>query len=210
MNLIIQLKYLFLLCFLIKIYHFQPNSPDMNVICFSNDDFIFDNNEYKNIESYCLQKGGYLKKGQREPSYDYKGNIILENKTYCCNIKCGINGIIVGSSCKWNEDKSFCNLTSNLYYVNPISIFGPHYCDISFDLLYDIYNLFNFNLYCNLVMTSLEKYCTFKSREDLLINFANQIDHKFIYSWGGGHKHFDQRLMDTSEGRDLMETPFLI
>lgn len=203
MNLTMQLKYLFLLCFLIKIYHFLPNDPYMNVICFSNNDFFLENNEYKNIESLCLQKGGYLKKGQMYPYTDNEGNKILKDNTYCCNINCAINGTIVGTMCKWIEDKSFCKLTSNLYYVYPISIRGSRYWDISSDLLNDIYNLFNFNLFNG-------KYCAFKSREDLLINFAHQIDHKFIYSWGGGHKHFDQRLMDTSEGKGLLEYPFLI
>jgi len=82
MNLTMQSKYLFLLCFLIKIYHFQSINQEMNVVCFSNDDFICDNNEYKNIESLCLQKGGYLKKGQRKHSYDRSGNKILEDNTY--------------------------------------------------------------------------------------------------------------------------------
>ena len=197
MNLIFHFKHLFLWCFLIKIYIFQPNDPEKNIICFSNDDFIFVNNENNDIESLCLQKGGYLKKGLRDNSI-YREAYKLENKTYCCKISCGINGTIIGDHCKWIEDKSFCELTSNLYYIKPITISGTIYC---YNLLVDIFNLFNFNVHYQ---------CTFKSKEDLLINFAEQIHGKFKYSLGGGHNHFDKRLMDTSKGKGSMESPFLI
>ena len=126
------------------------------------------------------------------------------DKTYCCNISCGINGTgtIKGDIYKFNEDKSFCELTS-LYYISPIFIEGTRYCYISYDLLINIYNLFNFNMHY--------KYCSFKSREDLLINkfFLLNLG-KFIYSLGEGHNHFDKRLMDTSRGKSLIEFPFLI
>lgn len=129
----------------------------------------------------------------------------LIDANFCCNVTCGINGTVIGPHCKWLKDKSICKLNSNLYFEDKIAIQGTRYTSKT-DLLYPIYDIFNFDLSESYGM----EYCAFESKEDLLINFANQINGKFVYSLGGGHNYFDNRLMDTSEGRGLIEYTFLI
>ena len=144
---------------------------------------------------------GYIKLAKGEDN----GQPIDAN--FCCNMRCGINGTVVGSTCIWIKDKSVCKSISQGYYAGEISIGGSRYNPISNDLLWPIYSIFRFDDFN-------EKYypgdCVFQTKEDLLINFSDQINGKFIYSLGGGHKHFDARLMDTSEGRALLEKQFLI
>lgn len=129
----------------------------------------------------------------------------LIDANFCCNVTCGINGTVIGPLCKWLKDKSICKLNSNLYFADKIAIQGTRYTSKT-DLLYPIYDIFNFDLSESYGM----EYCAFESKEDLLINFANQINGKFVYSLGGGHNYFDNRLMDTSEGRGIIESTFLI
>ena len=182
-------KYFYMyIILLFKSYLFWPNDPEQNQYCFK---YYYpkenEEGEILNFDS-CKKKGG-----------NYK------HADFCCNINCGINGTVIGPHCKWVVDKSICKFTSNLYYSDQISIIGSRYTSRT-DLLYPIYNLFNFYLPKNYGWA----FCTFKSKEDLLINFANQINGKFIYSLGGGHNYFDKRLMDTSGGRGFIESPFLI
>ena len=187
-----------ILCF--KKYICWPNDPEKNQFCFQ---FYypkeFEEGEILNFDA-CHKKGGNYKH-----AYTKAENGSQISAEFCCNIRCGINGTVIGDHCKWLKDKSICKLTSNLYYADQISILGSRYTSRE-NLLYPIYNIFNFYLPENYGWA----FCTFKSKEDLLINFANQINGKFIYSLGGGHNYFDKRLMDTSEGRGLIEGPFLI
>ena len=193
----LKTKYFYLcLILLFKKYLFWVNDPEQNQFCFqlhSNRGKIFDSDA-------CYAKGGNIINAKTENG---KGELI--NANFCCNVRCGINGTVIGPFCKWIKDKSICKLNSNLHYIDKISILGTRYTN-SRNLLYPIYDIFNFDLSESYGMD----FCTFKSKEDLLINFANQINGKFIYSLGGGHKYFDKRLMDTSEGRGLIESSFLI
>ena len=186
---------------LFKRYLFWVNDPEQNQFCFQ----LYGFEDYKEGEisdsNFCQEKGGYLIKAKTVNGLDE-----LIDANFCCNVRCGINGTVIGPHCKWIKDKSICKLNSNLCSVQQISILGSRYADISSDLLYPIYNIFNFDLSESYEMD----YCAFETKEDLLINFANQINGKFVYSLGGGHNYFDSRLMDTSEGRGLIEGPFLI
>ncbi len=185
-------KYFYLCSILLfKRSLFWVNDPEQNQFCFQLHE-TFDSDA-------CYAKGGNIINAKTEMGDE------LINANFCCNVRCGINGTVIGPHCKWIKDKSICKLNSNLLYVDHISILGSRYTN-SKNLLKPIYDTFNFDLSESYGMD----FCTFKSKEDLLINFANQINGKFVYSLGGGHKHFDKRLMDTSEGRGLIESTFLI
>ena len=192
-------KIYFYICIylLFKGYILWPNSPDQNQICFKlYESIVLDKIGIFNSD-ICYQKGGYIKNVKTE---SVNGELV--DVKYCCNISCGINGTIIGEMCKWIKDKSICKLNSNLYYINEISIFGSRYISSS-NLLSLTYDIFKFDIPSGC-------FCSFQTKEDLLINFANQINGRFIYSLGGGHNHFDERLMDTSEGRGSIEKPFLL
>ena len=147
--------------------------------------------------NFCLQNNGYIKDIDCR-SLGYPEESICQ---LCCKLTCGINGTLVDQNCKENEAN--CILRKNSYWIDVLNIFDyedrhrPY-----FDLLSPILYLFNFDYYVG--------DCYFQSREDLLINFANQINGKFIYSLGGGHRHFDNRLMDTSRGRHAIPKELLL
>lgn len=195
-----SIYFYFCIIILFKRYLFWVNDPDKNQFCFQlhgTEEFeggeIFDSN-------VCYAKGGYIINAKTR----YIDEELID-ADFCCNVRCGINGTVIGPTCKWLKDKSICKLNSKLYYSDKISIIGSRYTSRT-DLLYPIYDIFNFDLSESYGLD----YCTFESKEDLLINFAYQINGKFIYSLGGGHNYFDERLMDTSEGRGLIESSFLI
>lgn len=194
-----SIYFYFFIILLFERYLFWPNDPDQDQFCFQ----LHGTEEFEAADKFdsnvCYEKGGNIIKAKTE----YMDELIDAN--FCCNVRCGINGTVIGPHCKWLKDKSICKLNSNLCYVDKISILGSRYTDRT-DLLYPIYDIFNFDLSESYGMDD----CAFESKEDLLINFAYQINGKFIYSLGGGHNYFDERLMDTSEGKGLIETPFLI
>ena len=80
----------------------------------------------------CYAKGGNIINAKTESG---KGELI--NANFCCNVRCGINGTVIGPHCKWIKDKSICKLNSNLYYADKISIHGIRYTN-STNLLYPI------------------------------------------------------------------------
>ena len=193
-----SLKHLFLLfVFLKNIYFISNDYPAMDEICFQIKNTTFKTNEEFMSTDFCLKNNGYIK------------NIDCRNLGYpdenicqlCCKLTCGINGTLVDQNCR--EKEANCLLRKNSYWIDVLNIFD--YEDrhrAYFDLLSPILYLFKFDYYVG--------DCYFQSREDLLINFANQINGKFIYSLGGGHKHFDSRLMDTSRGRQAIPKELLL
>ena len=147
--------------------------------------------------TFCSRKNGFIKVIDcRELGFFDEGDCQL-----CCNFTCGINGTYGTWYCSENELN--CELSKKKYWIDNTDIFTSLEDEFEhFSLLSPIQKIFNFDYYGG--------NCYFQSKEDLLINFANQINGKFIYSLGGGHLHFDQRLMDTSLGKNSIQNYFLV
>ena len=164
----------------INIYFISNDLLSYDVNCFLIQNVYVKQNAFLS-QSFCLENNEYIKDDDCQ-KYGYFDNNICQ---LCCNLACGLNGTLVGDNCKNKE--SNCILKKKYYWIDQVD-FGKG-DDIYYNLLFPINIIFHFDYSYG--------SCFFQSREDLLINFAEQIKGKFNYSLGGGHNHFDERLMES-------------